>query len=348
MKKIIVNFIIFILSILLSISASASLYFTYNTTGFSQFYTFDSVYLFNEFLSQQTIINDIYRDDKVLKEWLVTANSLPIPRIFEDKIDDIESVELSTNYISTTFDINGKLYKVFKYFEGSRDSSYYNKWDDAKYKEKYHCRTYKINNTIVYYKYDDTENHFIPDKNKQYDDIFLPSAYYSTRSYYYFEQNQIHYMITITESVGFSVDDLALCDITELSLSIKPGWHEIEGYKCYRDKNGKAVTKPTVIDGVLYAFTKNGVCKGTYTGWAKSAGNKVYYKDGLKVTKNTTINGVRWKFDKNGICQGKYSGFVRSSKGRRYYNNGVMLRNQKFTLNGKKYVADSKGWVTEI
>ena len=155
------------------------------------------------------------------------------------------------------------------------------------------------------------------------------------------DYHNISVVSILHNSRQFFIDNIDFKDCVQ-------GWNEIDGDNYYVKKDGTLATKPCVIKGVFYKFDKSGICQGRYTGWAKSAGNKVYYKDGLKVTKNTTINGVRWKFDKNGICQGKYSGFVRSSKGRRYYNNGVMLRNQKFTLNGKKYVADSKGWVTEI
>ena len=159
-----------------------------------------------------------------------------------------------------------------------------------------------------------------------------------------YDENDVLTRITTNEQlIGYRV-----CEKMPESFLYTNCWYESQGSTYYIGENHIPVTKPKVIDNILYQFDKNGVCKGPYTGWAKSVGSKVYYKDGLKVTKNTTINGVRWRFDKNGICQGKYSGFVKSSKGRRYYNNGVMLRNQKFTLNGKKYVADSKGWVTEI
>ena len=344
MKKIIAVVLMSIMMISCAIFVSAS--------GSVNGYRYGSDYLLSVFLSEKYIYNVYDEKDEALFRWVLTAEKLTIPKKLEKYTDNIEFVDLCSSYVETAFKIKGKMYSISEYF-GKYGSNWYKlryepKFADAEKAEKYNCRELSYNNVTVYYYYEGPSVYKPLDEKTEYDDLFYPEDYYKTKSYYLFKKDGKYYEITVSESDGFSEEDLALCDITELPLNIKPGWHEIEGYKCYRDKNGKAVTKPTVIDGVFYKFDKSGICKGKYTGWAKSAGNKVYYKDGLKVTKNTTINGVRWKFDKNGICQGKYSGFVTSSKGRRYYNSGVMLRNQKFTLNGKKYVADSKGWVTEI
>ena len=84
------------------------------------------------------------------------------------------------------------------------------------------------------------------------------------------------------------------------------------------------------VDGILYRFDGNGVCKGKYsgmakkdgilrryesglpyTGWTKSSnGSWKYYLDGYSVTGDLQIGNIIYSFDKNGV----YTGNGRTAK----------------------------------
>ncbi len=120
---------------------------------------------------------------------------------------------------------------------------------------------------------------------------------------YYFSQDGICFKLQLLDRKTFSGDAPGFCDIAAVPLHITPGWHCFEGYDFYRDKNGKADTKPTVIDGVLYDFKKNGMCRGTYTGIVRTKNGKVYYSKCLRV-KNKVLefkSGKKFRADRNGI-----------------------------------------------
>ena len=81
-----------------------------------------------------------------------------------------------------------------------------------------------------------------------------------------------------------------------------PGWNEIDGSTYYIKRDGTMTDRPCTINGVLYNFTAGGVCKGRYTGFAKTAKGMVYYKNGVRVKNKTlrTKDGARYKADKYG------------------------------------------------
>lgn len=109
------------------------------------------------------------------------------------------------------------------------------------------------------------------------------------------------------------------------------GWKEIDGERYFFKKTGEAVTKSTTIGGIRYKFSSDGICKGKYTGWARSGDKRYYYIDGEKakgwfwspkVNKlnewfyfdeksgalavgATIIDGKEYEFSSNGVWEGK-------------------------------------------
>ncbi len=93
----------------------------------------------------------------------------------------------------------------------------------------------------------------------------------------------------------YSIKDVKVYDCVQ-------GWNEIDGDHYYVKADGTLATKPCVIKGVFYKFDKSGVCKGKYTGFAKTSKGRKYYYKGIPV-KNKTIkfkDGRRYKADVNG------------------------------------------------
>ncbi len=82
----------------------------------------------------------------------------------------------------------------------------------------------------------------------------------------------------------------------------KNGWNTIDGKKYYVKKDGTLVTKSCKIGGVRYKFTADGICRGRYTGWTKSAKGRRYWKNGELVTEKyiRTKSGKRYYADKDG------------------------------------------------
>ncbi len=127
------------------------------------------------------------------------------------------------------------------------------------------------------------------------------------------------------------------------------GWNRINNTDYYVKSDGTLATKSTIIDGVRYKFTSDGVCHGKYTGWTKSSAGRKYWKDGKLLTKSAIINGVRYKIKSNGICEGKYTGWTTSGKGKRYWKNGLLVTEKYIrTTSGRRYYADKNGYVTVV
>ena len=99
-KKIVSIIIGVIMLISFAAPASASLYYTLYGFIDDIYYEFDSVYLLNSFLSQESIYGEIDTSDKDLFKWFCTADDIPILKKFENNTDDIEYVEISTAYIA--------------------------------------------------------------------------------------------------------------------------------------------------------------------------------------------------------------------------------------------------------
>ena len=138
--------------------------------------------------------------------------------------------------------------------------------------------------------------------------------------------------------------------LTDYSFNlIKQGWNTINNTDYYVKSDGTLATKSTIIDGVRYKFTSDGVCHGKYTGWTKSSAGRKYWKDGKMLTKSAIINGVRYKIKSNGICEGKYTGWTTSDKGKRYWKDGLLVTEKYIrTTSGKRYYADKKGYVRVV
>lgn len=75
------------------------------------------------------------------------------------------------------------------------------------------------------------------------------------------------------------------------------GWQEIGGNRYFFKKTGEAVTKSTVIGGIRYKFSSDGICRGKYTGWSKSGDKKYYYSNGIKAKGWTKMNDSWHYFD---------------------------------------------------
>lgn len=100
------------------------------------------------------------------------------------------------------------------------------------------------------------------------------------------------------------------------------GWQASDGNIFYFRKNAEAAVKNTVIGGIRYKFSSEGVCEGKYTGWVKRSGKYYYYKngemlknqwlkvkgkktyyltdDGSRAVGETEISGKTYTFDENG------------------------------------------------
>lgn len=111
------------------------------------------------------------------------------------------------------------------------------------------------------------------------------------------------------------------------------GWQEVGGNLYFFKKTGEAATKSTTIGGIRYKFSSDGICKGKYTGWARSGDKKFYYSDGEKAkgwfwsptvnkpnewfyfdeksgalaTNTAIIDGNKYEFSSNGVWKGKNS-----------------------------------------
>lgn len=142
------------------------------------------------------------------------------------------------------------------------------------------------------------------------------------------------------------------------------GWKTIDGKKYYFRQDGTAVTQNTIIDGIRYKFSSDGVCIGVFSGKTYINGKIYYYKNGvlqrgwftvnkkrfyaneagIVVTKSTTIDGVRYKFGSDGVCRGTFSGKIRI-KGKLYYYQKGILQKGWFIVDGKTYYAHEDGMI---
>ncbi|MBP3856875.1 MAG: hypothetical protein IK990_14825 [Ruminiclostridium sp.] len=179
-------------------------------------------------------------------------------------------------------------------------------------------------------------------------DIVVEKAYnVETRNHYTvqeFIKEAVEYgdvvlVVFDMEEYPYAIDGF---DITNCSI----GWNTVNGEKYYVRKDGTLATKACTINGRLYKFDKSGICKGKYTGWAKTSKGKLYYKNGVKVTKNTTIGGVRYKFSSDGYCKGKFTGLTKSSQGRKHWSKGILTKDEWVQdPKGDYYYAGSDGYL---
>lgn len=107
-------------------------------------------------------------------------------------------------------------------------------------------------------------------------------------------------------------------------------WREIDGKLFFLSADGSMVTKFSVIDGVAYDFTADGVCKGRYTGFTRSSKGRRYYKNGM-MTANKWLNaknGTRYLTGPDGYLR---TGWVARGL------NELYLFNEKGEWDGERY-----------
>ena len=94
------------------------------------------------------------------------------------------------------------------------------------------------------------------------------------------------------EIIGVSVSDCV------------KGWNTLDDSKYYVKKNGTLSTGLCKVDGVMYRFGGDAVCRGKYTGFAKvSEGRKFYNKGKLLKSCRFIYCGKTYKADKNGYVK---------------------------------------------
>jgi hypothetical protein len=124
------------------------------------------------------------------------------------------------------------------------------------------------------------------------------------------------------EAVLQEKDGKIYCADGETSLT---GWQTVDGNLYFFKKSGEAVTRSCSIGGVRYKFTSSGVCKGKYTGWAKSGEKRYYYADGVKV------KGWYWNFN------------LDAEKTFYFDEKTGVLATGKVTVDGREYEFSSDG-----
>ena len=256
------------------VPAGADMYYSTDSVGVN----FDSPYLLSQFLSQESITYTMSRDDGIYYRFL-TMDSIPVIKAFEDKADETK-IYLTNFCVGVVFADKNVSYSIEEYYGNGAGNDYAqaeNYYNDKTGRERFGVIRTELGGKVIYYQ----------------------------AGRYYFIQDGKYYSLGVWGTDNkYSEDNAALCEVVNYPLGIRSGWHTFGGTDTvYRDKKGTTVTKPTVIDGKLYKFDKNGVCKGLYTGFANTKKGKVYYSKGVLV-KNKVLkfrNGTRYKADKNGI-----------------------------------------------
>lgn len=192
-----------------------------------------------------------------------------VPRELETKIDSISNIFITPEYCRITFKIDNEEIDFNYFFYASSINKECSSFSIAKKNGKKET----IGGTEVY-KYAtkwENNNYF-----KYGNDYFSVSTNFS------FNSDENIRVSKIYTDTHFSDENGSLYYINDEGYKAS-GWKTVNGHKYYFRSSDKTAIcgKIANIGGIVYSFNANGICKGTYTGYAMSGNTMVYYKDGV-------------------------------------------------------------------
>lgn len=265
---------------------------------------FSTVDKMKSFLTETVGLSSIDGVEPEISDYVLEEENLYLPNGFSDKVNSIQSILITPDYVNTTFKHDGISYDMYYYYDKEAGKA---KLEYAQYCEENGTNsassTDLSNYTVYYYERPYFESH---------------------ESYYIWQQDEKYFILRIGTELNSKY--ISLCSAEKYSLlessEVETGLQKINGNLYYVNNDGSYAKGWKIIDENKYYFRKTGEA----------------------LTKNTIIGETRYKFNTNGVCIGKYSGWVKKSGKYFYYSNGKMKKNCWLKSNGeKKYYLTSDG-----
>lgn len=191
-----------------------------------------------------------------------------VPKELEDKTDSISCISITPRYCCITFTIGNEETDFYYYYPDDRkESSYYYSGFAVKFGTKSvigNTDAYKYNNKY-YYVYND--------------------CFFSVDSDYNFDKSTDERVTRIYTDPHFIEQNGKLYFINDDNQK-ESGWKTINGHKYYFRSSDKTAVcgKKAKVNGIVYSFNANGICKGKFTGYTRDKnGNRIQYKNGIAV-----------------------------------------------------------------
>lgn len=213
--------------------------------------------------ARETVKGDSY------ESYLETCDHICLPAAYVDRLDDISRIFITPRYCLVTFSIDSRDIDFCHYFYADGLDCCYEYTDIA---SKY--GSWYIAGDMDVYRFEKKYHYCYGDR------------YFYVNSLYGFDSPEDWQVTRVYTDGRFKEEGGSLFCIGKNGEK-ETGWQELNGHRYYfRLKDGSAVCGAAAeIDGVVYSFNSQGVCKGTYTGYGLTGdGAKVFYKNG-KISK---------------------------------------------------------------
>ena len=233
--------------------------------------------------------------EKEVSDWLLNTDGIYIPFALKNNTDGITNILITPTYVSVLFFLSDVRHELYSYT------------DAAAGKRAYESAQHSAENRL-------NDAHKVHNLGKT---IYFKKS--PTIGEYYWTEGGEYFVLRVHSSDGFSEDAADMCGVYRYRFAVSGSGWRTEGGKTYYYKNGGPVTKAAVIDGILYNFGSDGVCKGKYTGWARSSKGRLYYKDGLALKNKwlKTKSGTRYYAGSSGYL---ITGWKRFTNGMHWFD----------------------------
>lgn len=240
----------------------------YEISRFTGYYFDDCMdaigfYSWSDYLTYSQEANKRVKGD----DYIDNYDYIYVPSLIANETENISQIFITPRYCKITYDINGENIDTSYYFiddnkSESHEYSLYGVTEGRKKTSSYGIDYYEYNHEY-YCNYDG--KFFSFSSSLDINDMgSVPFVKVYIDKHIQENDGNLYYMNDNNEP--------------------QSGWKTINGHKYYFRSSDKTAVcgKVKKINGIVYIFNTNGICKGKYTGYAlQQDGTKVYYKDGI-------------------------------------------------------------------